>query len=150
MILFDLLGNYGWDAKLALILAAFATSYGSFWLLMQLYPRNPLAASVAMIKQLPSNLSPLKPRFKALGLLVKTMVDVTKCIIKFEGLPFRHVKLDDESMAITRSYIHIAAYWVTRSTLACSSQIKDLTAMKPEQVHVPSLQSAYKYVPFYQ
>lgn len=41
MILFDLLGNYRWDAKLALILAAFATSYGEFWLIMQLYPHNP-------------------------------------------------------------------------------------------------------------
>ncbi|KAF2307081.1 hypothetical protein GH714_024737 [Hevea brasiliensis] len=134
MILFDLLGKYRWDAKLALILAAFATSYGEFWLIMQLYPHNPLAVSVAMLKQLPNDLSMLKPRLKALSKLVKTMVAVTKCIIKFEGLPLRYVKLDDEAMAIAKSHIYIAAYWITRSTLACSSQITDLIAMKPEQV----------------
>ncbi|XP_020539258.1 protein SIEVE ELEMENT OCCLUSION C isoform X2 [Jatropha curcas] len=134
MVLFDLLGNYRWDAKVVLVLAAFATSYGEFWLIMQLYPINPLAASVAMLKQLPNDLRMLKPRFKALSSLVKTMLDVTKCIIKFEGLPLKHVKLDDGSMAIAKSYIYIAAYWVTRSALACSSQITDLKAMKPEQV----------------
>ncbi|XP_025012374.1 protein SIEVE ELEMENT OCCLUSION C [Ricinus communis] len=137
MILFDLLGNYRWDAKVVLVLAAFATSYGRLWLIMQLYPHNPLAVSVAMLKQLPNDLSMFKPRFKALSLLVKTMVDVTKCIIKFEGLPFRHVKLDDEAMAITKSYIYISSYWVKRSTLACSFQITDLD-MKPEQVNSSS------------
>ncbi|XP_050204268.1 protein SIEVE ELEMENT OCCLUSION C [Mercurialis annua] len=135
MILFDLLGNYRWDAKLVLILAAFATSYGEFWLIMQLYPCNPLAVAVATIKQLPNELSALKPIFKALSLLVKTMVAVTKCIIKFESLPFRHVKLDDEAMSKAKSHIYISSYWVARSTLACSSQIADLAAMSPEQVH---------------
>ncbi|EEF47606.1 conserved hypothetical protein [Ricinus communis] len=138
MILFDLLGNYRWDAKVVLVLAAFATSYGRLWLIMQLYPHNPLAVSVAMLKQLPNDLSMFKPRFKALSLLVKTMVDVTKCIIKFEGLPFRHVKLDDEAMAITKSYIYISSYWVKRSTLACSFQITDLD-MKPEQIGMSEL-----------
>ncbi|KAH9708550.1 protein SIEVE ELEMENT OCCLUSION C [Citrus sinensis] len=75
MIVFDLVGNYRWDAKVVLVLAAFATSYGEFWLIMQLYPRNLLAVSVAMLKQLPCNVSMLKPRFKALSLLVKAMVE---------------------------------------------------------------------------
>lgn len=138
--MFDLLGNYRWDAKVVLVLAAFATSYGEFWLTMQLYPENPLAVSVAMLKQWPSSISKLKPRFKALSLLVKTMIDVTRCIIKFEGLPVAHVIPDFEMISATKSQIFFAAYWITRSTLVCSSNIKDMIAMKPQQVHVLSLQ----------
>lgn len=148
MHLFNLLGNYKWDAKLALVLAAFAANYGEFWLLMQLYPSNPLAASVSVLRQLPNNLTLLRPRFKALSLLVKTLIDITKCIIKFESMSFHHVKLDDQAMVATKSAIYLASYWVIKSTATCSSQITDLIALKPEQVHVPSLQSAYKYVPF--
>ncbi|KAK1575813.1 hypothetical protein Q3G72_008541 [Acer saccharum] len=136
MNIFDLLRNHRWDAKVALVLAAFATSYGEFWLIMQLYPQNPLAVLVAMLKQLPSNMNALNPRFKALSLVVRTMVDVTKCIVKFEGLPIKHLKLDDEKISTTKSKIFIAAYWITRSTLICSSHIKDLIAFKPEQVHI--------------
>ncbi|KAK9277717.1 hypothetical protein L1049_007264 [Liquidambar formosana] len=130
MALFDLLGNYRWDAKVALVLAAFATSYGEFCLIMQLFPHNPLAVSVAILKQLPSDLSTLKPWVKALRLLVKAMVDVTRCIVKFESLPVQHVELDFDARAVTKSQIYVASYWVIRSSLTCASQI---TAMKHEQ-----------------
>ncbi|BFG16282.1 hypothetical protein CerSpe_025560 [Prunus speciosa] len=133
MLLFDLLGNYKWGAKVALVLTSFVASYGEFRLLMQLYSSSPLAISVAMLKKLPADSSPLKPRFKALSLLVNAMVDVTKCIIKFENLPLSHVELDDETKAVTKSQIYIAVYWIIRGILICSSQITDSTAMKSEQ-----------------
>ncbi|XP_020419077.1 protein SIEVE ELEMENT OCCLUSION C-like isoform X2 [Prunus persica] len=132
MFLFDLLGNYKWGAKVALVLASFVASYGEFRLLMQLNSSSP-SISVAMPKQLPADSSPLKPRFKALSLLVNAMVDVTKCIIKFEKLPLSHVELDDETKAVTKSQIYIAVYWIIRGILICSSQITDSTAMKSEQ-----------------
>ncbi|PQP95734.1 protein SIEVE ELEMENT OCCLUSION C [Prunus yedoensis var. nudiflora] len=133
MLLFDLLGNYKWGAKVALVLTSFVASYGEFRLLMQLYSSSPLAISVAMLKKLPADSSPLNPRFKALSLLVNAMVDVTKCIIKFENLPLSHVELDDETKAVTKSQIYIAVYWIIRGILICSSQITDSTAMKSEQ-----------------
>ncbi|XP_022734843.1 protein SIEVE ELEMENT OCCLUSION C [Durio zibethinus] len=135
MVLFDLLGNYRWEAKVALALAAFATSYGEFCLIMQLRPRIPLAESVGNFKQLPSNISMLKPQLKALRLLFKTMVDLTKCIIEFEGLAVVPVERDIENLAAMKSVIYVTAYWIIRSTLACSSQITNLRAMKPEQVY---------------
>ncbi|CAL1359949.1 unnamed protein product [Linum trigynum] len=135
MALFDLLGSYRWDAKVALVLASFAASYGQFWLINQLHHDIPLASSIAMVKQLPRELIMLRPRFKALNLLFKTMVDVTKCIIKFEGLPLRHVKLDVEPIGTTKLSIYVAAYWVVRSSLSCFSLVADLTAMKPEKVY---------------
>ncbi|THG20824.1 hypothetical protein TEA_016261 [Camellia sinensis var. sinensis] len=143
MVLFDMLGHYKWDAKAVLVLSAFATSYGEFWLIMQLYPCNPLATSIALLKQLPKDLCLLKHLFKVLNVLMKTIVDLTKCIIEFEELPVNHVILDCEAIGTTNSQIYMATYWIIRSALICSSQIKDLRAMKNVQVHVPSLQSGH-------
>ncbi|RVW72607.1 Protein SIEVE ELEMENT OCCLUSION C [Vitis vinifera] len=148
MVLFDMLRNYRWDAKVVLVLAAFATCYGQLWLLMQPCPVNPLAISIAMLKQLPSNFSALRPRFKALNLLAKAMADVAKCIIKFESLPIKDVKLDKETMTVTKSQIYLSAYWVIKSTLTCSSQIRDLTAMKLEQIIHRSNLACYKPLMF--
>ncbi|GMQ06567.1 hypothetical protein CsSME_00051104 [Camellia sinensis var. sinensis] len=130
MVLFDMLGHYKWDAKAVLVLSAFATSYGEFWLIMQLYPCNPLATSIALLKQLPKDLCLLKHLFKVLNVLMKTIVDLTKCIIEFEELPVNHVILDCEAIGTTNSQIYMATYWIIRSALICSSQIKDLRAMK--------------------
>ncbi|GFY91471.1 hypothetical protein Acr_07g0016670 [Actinidia rufa] len=133
MNLFDMLGHYRWDAKAVLVLSAFAASYGEFWLVMKLYPSNPLAASVALLKQFPNDLSLLKHRFKALSALVKTIIDVTKRIIKFEGLPVQRVIIDDEAIVASKSQIYMATYWVIRSALICSSHITDLIDMKNVQ-----------------
>ena len=110
---------------------------------MKLYPSNPLAASIALLKQFPNDLSLLKSRFKALTMLVKTIIDVTKCIIKFEGLPVSWVIIDDEAIVASKSQIYMATYWVIRSALICSSNITDLIAMKNVQVHVPSLEPPF-------
>ncbi|KAK6922311.1 Sieve element occlusion, N-terminal [Dillenia turbinata] len=125
MVLFELLGNYRWDAKVLLVLAAFATSYGEFWLILQIYPANQLAASVAVLKQLPRDLKTLKPRFKALRLLVKAMVDMTKCLIKFEYLPLQHITLDNELLGFTKPIIYTATYWIIRSAVICASTITE-------------------------
>lgn len=152
MALFDFLGNYKWDAKVALALAALATSYGEFCLIMQLRSHVPLAVSIGNFKQLPTNtdINKLKPQLKALRSLFKTMVDLTKCIIEFEGLPIVHVGPDIENLPAMKSEIYVTAYWIIRSTLACSSQINNLTAKKPEQVHVLTLHKSKKnaYFPF--
>ncbi|KAF5955394.1 hypothetical protein HYC85_008250 [Camellia sinensis] len=129
MVLFDKLRHYKWDAKAVLVLSAFATNYGEFWLIIQLYPCNPLAASIALLKQLPKDLCLLKHLFK--------------CIIEFEELPVNHVILDCEAIGTTNSQIYMATYWIIRSALICSSQIKDLRAMENVQVHVLSLQSSH-------
>ncbi|GLU06113.1 hypothetical protein SLE2022_231710 [Rubroshorea leprosula] len=113
MNMFDLLGNFKWDAKV-------------------LSQHNPLVKYIAILKRVPSNTTKLNPQMKALLLLVKTMVDATKCIIKFESLSIRDVELDNETLTITKSTIYIAAYWITRSALACASQIMNLKAMKAD------------------
>ncbi|CAN1312878.1 Protein SIEVE ELEMENT OCCLUSION B [Linum perenne] len=132
MALFDVVGTYKWDAKVVLVLAAFAASYGRFWLVkQQLHHQN---SPVAILRHLPRELVAVGPRFKALDLLFKTMVDVAKLMIKFEGLPFRHVKLDVEPIGTTKNCIYVAAYWVVRCSFSCFSMVSDFTAMKqPEK-----------------
>ncbi|KAL2332721.1 hypothetical protein Fmac_013934 [Flemingia macrophylla] len=116
MSLFDLIGKYSWDAKVVLVLAAFAVRYGEFWQLMQLHRGNTLAALISNMKLLPYNLKPLKLQIKALSLLIKTMMDVAMCIIKFENLPLQHVEPGtDHIFIVTKRLIYEAAYWITRS-----------------------------------
>ena len=141
MSLFDLIREYRWDAKVVLVLAAFAARYGEFCQFIQLYPHDSLAASLVRLKQLPYNLRPLKPQIKALSLLVKTMMDVAMCIIKFESLPLEHVELGNEIISVTKSLIYVAVYWTTRSSLACFCQVMDFRTKKHEQVHVLSLEA---------
>ncbi|KAK4256637.1 hypothetical protein QN277_006338 [Acacia crassicarpa] len=136
--LFDLLGNYRWDAKVVLVIAAFAAKYGEFWGLMQLYQCNALAVSVTRLKQLPMDLSSLKPRFKALSLLIKTMMEVAKCIIKFESLPLLYTEQDSDILHVTKFHIYIAVYWITRSIFTCFSQFTEFTTKRHEQVYSDS------------
>ncbi|KAL5552747.1 hypothetical protein UlMin_040148 [Ulmus minor] len=133
MNLFELVGNHKWDAKAALVFAAFALNYFKFWLLMHLHRENSLALSIVMLKQLPTDLSTLKPLFKALTSLIKTMIEFMKLVIKFEGLPLSLVELEGEAKSIREIHIYPAVYWIIRSILTCSSKIADLKAIKPEQ-----------------
>ncbi|KAK9119908.1 hypothetical protein Scep_018001 [Stephania cephalantha] len=135
MMLFDLLGNFKWDAKVVLVLAAFAISYGEFWLVSQLHPLNPLAVAVAKLKQLPTNLSAFEPRLKALSSLVKTMVDVAKFMIEDEGLRMQHLKLDDKENITTDFQIYVSAYWMIRSSFTCSSLITDMITTPKDLMH---------------
>ncbi|CAN6548843.1 unnamed protein product [Malus baccata var. baccata] len=146
MILFDLLGKYRWGEKVVLVLTSFVASYGEFRLLMQLNSSIPLAISVAMLKQLPTDVSPLKPQFNALSLLVDAMVDVTKCIIKFEKLPLLRVELDNETKAVAKSQIYIAVYWIIRGILKCSSQITDSTALKSDEISDSTIIATWELV----
>ncbi|CAK7328183.1 unnamed protein product [Dovyalis caffra] len=133
--LFDMLESYSWDAKLVLTLAAFALKYGQFWLLAQIYSSNPLAKSMATLKQLPSILEhsgPLKPRFDALNNLIKVMMDLTKCVVEFKDLPPSYISSEVPALSTAVALIPTAVYWTIRSVVACAAQITSLTTMGHE------------------
>lgn len=136
LMLLEMLSRYRWDAKLVLALAAFAETFGLFWLIGQHQSKNALAASLATVKQLPRAINALKPQFKALTSLTHTMMKVTKLIVSFESWHLQHEFLDVKSIDYVKSKIYVAAYWILRSILECSSQISDLRASRFEQVHV--------------
>ncbi|KAE8696168.1 hypothetical protein F3Y22_tig00110676pilonHSYRG00156 [Hibiscus syriacus] len=133
--IFNLLSSYTWDAKLVLSLSAFALNYGEFWLLAQIYSTNQLAKSMAILKQLPSLLehtAPLKPRFEALNILIRTMMDVTRCVVEFKELPSMYISQDAPALATALNLIPTAVYWTIRSMVACAAQISSLATMGHE------------------
>nr|POE88568.1 protein sieve element occlusion b [Quercus suber] len=135
--IFNVLTSYSWDAKLVLALAAFAVNYGEFWLVVQLYPTNPLAKSVAFLKQMPEILEraeSLKPKFEAFNNLIKAMLDVTKCIVEFKELPSQYITPDTPEMVAATAHIPTAVHWTIRSIVACASQIMGLIGMGHEYI----------------
>ncbi|XVE67805.1 hypothetical protein DITRI_Ditri09bG0018000 [Diplodiscus trichospermus] len=133
--IFNFLSSYTWDAKLVLSLSAFALNYGEFWLLAQIYSTNQLAKSMAILRQLPSileNTAPLKPRFDALNNLIRTMVDVTRCVVELKELPSMYIARDSPELATAMTHIPTAVYWTIRSMVACATQITSLTTMGHE------------------
>ncbi|KAK7827962.1 protein sieve element occlusion a [Quercus suber] len=94
----NMVSHYGWDAKLVLALAAFGLNYGEFWLLAQIYSTNQLAKAMAILKQVPGIIEhavPLKPRFDALNDLIRTILEVTWCVIEFRDLPSIYITTDE-------------------------------------------------------
>lgn len=136
-----MLGHYRWDAKVVIALASFAHSFTLFRLISQLQSDNALAAALATFKRLPRAISKLEPRFKAMDLLINTMLKVTKFIIRFEGMSLQHDLVDADVFGVTKSKIYSATYWIFRSILLCFLEIADLKSLElDEQVHVLSLQ----------
>ncbi|WVZ04673.1 hypothetical protein V8G54_018019 [Vigna mungo] len=130
--IFDMLTIFKWDVKIVLALAAFALTYGEFWLLAQIHDKNQLAKSMAILKQLPSimeHASSLKPRFDTLNDLVRIIVEVTKCVIEFHDLPSQYITQDITAYTTAYNYIPVASYWTIRSIVACAAQITSLTTL---------------------
>ncbi|XP_076912363.1 protein SIEVE ELEMENT OCCLUSION B-like [Bidens hawaiensis] len=133
--LFHEVGNFHWDAKLALILAAFALNYGEFWLLAQIYSSNQLAKSMAILRQVPTIMehsAPLKPRFDALNKLIHAVLELTRCIMQFKEIPSAYVSTDVPAMARALQTVPTAVYWNVRGIIACAAQITSLTSMGHE------------------
>ncbi|KAK4841218.1 hypothetical protein QYF36_000882 [Acer negundo] len=131
------LASYTWDAKVVLAMAAFAMNYGEFWVVAQLYPTNPLAKSVALLKQLPEILEQadtLKSKFEELSNLIKAMLDVAKCILEFKDLPSQYLTPDTPEMVSATAHIPTAVYWTIRSIVACAAQIMGLVGMGHEYI----------------
>ncbi|PWA51537.1 Mediator complex subunit Med28 [Artemisia annua] len=135
LALFHTVGNFHWDAKLVLTLAAFALNYGEFWLLAQIYSSNQLAKSMAILRQVPTimeHTAPLKPRFDALNKLIHSILELTRCIIEFKELPPMYITPDMPAMASAINTIPTAVYWNIRGIITCATQVASLTSMGHE------------------
>ena len=126
MAVLGLLGNYPWYAKVVIALAAFAVTYGELWLVMLLSKTNPLARSIAVLKQTPdiSDIKGvLKPRLEPINEMIKIMVDVAKSLIEFRLLPSKYISPEDPPLASSVNEIAMATYWTIRSIVASGAQI---------------------------
>ncbi|GMH01541.1 hypothetical protein Nepgr_003380 [Nepenthes gracilis] len=137
LAVFNMLSSYSWDTKVVLVLAAFSVYYGEFWLVAQLYLTNPLAKSVAILKQLPEIMERsdyLKPKYEAISSLIRAGLSVTRCIVEFKDLPAQYITHDTPAYEAATSLIPTAAYWTIRSIVACASQIMGLLGMSHEYI----------------
>ncbi|KAF3781513.1 SIEVE ELEMENT OCCLUSION B protein [Nymphaea thermarum] len=127
-----ILSVYPWEGKVVLILAAFAMSYGEFWLTGQICTVNPLAKSVGLLKRMPEllrHVHALKPKFDALDNLIKEMLDLTRCIIAFSELPVNYISMEEPAMVEALSCIPTAVYWIIKSAVTSSAQIVGLISV---------------------
>ncbi|CAL5370188.1 unnamed protein product [Camellia sinensis] len=130
--LFTVLSNYSWDAKLVLALAAYASNYGAFRLLAQMYTSNQLAKSMALLKRLPVTVEhsgPVKSRFDALNTLITAMLDLTRCIVALKDLPSSYVTQEVPALSAAIATIPTTVYWTVRGIVACATQITSLISL---------------------
>ncbi|KAK7344015.1 hypothetical protein VNO77_13213 [Canavalia gladiata] len=125
------LSNYEWDAKAVLTLAAFAMEYGEFWLLAQHQTTEPLAKSVAILKQVPVLTRPaplLKHRqyLIELNTLVRTTLQVIELIFQLEKLTTFDTK-DVPALLPAIEQIPVDVYWAIITVVAIVTQIDCLT-----------------------
>lgn len=118
LAVFNSLVKYAWDAKVALVLSAFAVSYGEFSILSQLHASNPIAKSVILLKPLPD----ISERESLIGSLLEVVIDLTKCVIELHDLPSQYISRDKPPLSEALTHIPIAAYWAIRSIVTCASQ----------------------------
>ncbi|CAK9143950.1 unnamed protein product [Ilex paraguariensis] len=126
MAILKMLSSYSWAAKMVISLAAFAINQGEFWLIGQLYGTDPLAKSLAGLKQLPEIIerhNSQKSGLDAMTNLIKVMVDVTKSMIDFEELPSQYLSPDQPPLSIAMAYFPTAVYLTIQSMMACATQI---------------------------
>ncbi|MBA0762182.1 hypothetical protein Gotri_024724 [Gossypium trilobum] len=141
MAIFNMLSSYPWAAKVVLTLAAFAVNFGEFWLIAQLCTSNPLAKSVALLKQpdISEHSQTLKSHFDALSKLINAMFDVTKCIVELTQLhSSKYVSIGEPPLSTAMAHIHTATYWIIASVVACTRQITGLIGMRHEFTTVTS------------
>ncbi|XXG49461.1 hypothetical protein AAC387_Pa02g3641 [Persea americana] len=130
LAVFNSLVKYAWDAKVALVLSAFAVSYGEFSILSQLHASNPIAKSVILLKPLPD----ISERESLIGSLLEVVIDLTKCVIELHDLPSQYISRDKPPLSEALTHIPIAAYWAIRSIVTCASQSIGLINISHEYV----------------
>ncbi|MFS8029165.1 putative sieve element occlusion, Thioredoxin-like superfamily, protein SIEVE ELEMENT OCCLUSION [Helianthus anomalus] len=135
--IFNMLSHYGWDVKAIITLAAFMVNYGEFWLVVQLCTSNPLAKSLAHLKQMHDVLErgeALRPRFEAVTNLIRAMLELTRCIVRFKDLPEQYISPDTPELVTATAHIPTAVYWIIRSIVACASILINLIGMGHEHI----------------
>ncbi|PIA26868.1 hypothetical protein AQUCO_08600020v1 [Aquilegia coerulea] len=120
----NILSTYAWGAKPVLALAAFAMTYGNFWLTVQMHSTNPLAYSVAVLKGILniSNLSTtvLKSWFDNLN-------DAIKAMIEFYDFPSELITSEDSSLhSEAESISHTGVNWIIKAVVACATHFNSL------------------------
>lgn len=127
----NMLQHFSWEAKVVVTLAAFALTYGDFWLLVQICSTNALAKSMALIKRLPmvvEHLGGFKQQFEATNNLIKAMLETTRCIVEFGELPTNYITAEDPEVKAAMTHFPVAVYWIIRSAVGAATYITTMSS----------------------
>lgn len=129
------LSSFFWAGKGVIALAAFAVNYGEFWLVEQLHSTNPVAESLAVLEQLPTEVEQ-SLMFQEMANLIKVVLNLTKCICESVDLQ-AHKYLNSDMPVVKNMMVQIPeyTYWIIRSIVTCQSQLSNLNAS--EYVQTP-------------
>nr|GLL32683.1 protein SIEVE ELEMENT OCCLUSION B-like [Ipomoea trifida] len=145
-----LLANFWWDAKAVIAFTAFAQQYGEFSLEVRLYPTDPLAKSVATIKQIPDLMETsessraVSSKFREVAKLADKMLEVTHDMIAFKQSASEektlkvkykvnlYKELSESLSPVTVEHENViakAAYYVVKAAITCSLVIQNVLAV---------------------
>lgn len=108
------LSIYSWDAKMAIILAAFAGCYGEFDLLVK-YPNDPAVANLRLLKKIQGNIVDVANSIKAKAQIIVDAMLITS-LSKFYEYPSHLTEMTSAEVA----------YWVIRSVMTYATYINAL------------------------
>lgn len=117
-----LLSSYQWDAKMVIVLATFVVDYAQFNEVTRFHRNNYLGKLVAVLKQTPPVSNEMKSKFTS---IIEASIKVTRCIAEFSSLPPKHIKKDDEPMAVALKQIPVAARMMIQAVVACASRLNE-------------------------
>ncbi|KAL5717941.1 hypothetical protein ACHQM5_010890 [Ranunculus cassubicifolius] len=132
-----ILSSYTWYEKVVVSLANFVVNYGEFWLVARLFPPNQLAYSISKLDHTPAvadNNNSLIHRIDAIKNLIKTTLDISKCILEFKELPPQYISPNTPLLSNALKLIPNAVYWAIKGVVACSLQMEGLIKVDKEFV----------------
>ncbi|XP_051133191.1 protein SIEVE ELEMENT OCCLUSION B-like [Andrographis paniculata] len=137
MEILNMVSGYAWDAKAVLALASFSANYGQFWLIANNFTTDPLAKSVAVLKELVDifeNSNSIKSRFDTINNLVKVSLELTRCVSQFNQLPSKYITEESKPLAEATASVPLAVYWIIRSLVACTAQVIEILGSSSKTV----------------
>ncbi|KAL0326258.1 UNVERIFIED_CONTAM: protein SIEVE ELEMENT OCCLUSION B [Sesamum radiatum] len=142
MSLLNSLSSYSWEAKLVLSLAAVALNYGERLLLTELYLSNNLPKPMAILKgmaDIRQYSDMLKQRVNALNSLIKSILDLAKCVVEFKELLSESSSLDVKASSVATDAIILATFWTVRSAVSCANIAQQNTKIGFETIPTSEL-----------
>lgn len=136
--LFNMLSSYSWEVKVALILAAYVSSYGEYWLIAQTYrDKDQVAMGMVALLQMSDLLKDdnkkLETLFQPLQKLVNPILDLCYCIVEVKKFFLSVFASSDTRGGFPglRATVIICCYWIIRSAVICTSYMHSLIVKDP-------------------
>ncbi|XP_037496065.1 protein SIEVE ELEMENT OCCLUSION B [Jatropha curcas] len=118
------------------MVAAFAVKYGEFYLLTELYTKNPVSKNIALLKQLQGVVEDAELLEQFSGAIIdlnKAMVALIRTVLQFNTLPSEYHTSNKPPFSTVITDIVRAVYWTIYSVVTCVSHFVALIGSKNQR-----------------